>query len=97
MTYSYATGRPYYNPSNPVFLGDKTPDFHNLSLNINYLTSIKKWFTVVYVGIDNITNQKNVFGYRYANGQRYEMRPALYRSVFIGANFSLTAFDKDEL
>lgn len=98
LTYSYATGRPYYNPNNASFMADRTPDFHNLSLNINYLRTIGKWFTVIYAGIDNVTNSKNVFGYRYdAAGNRYEMRPALYRSVFVGINFSLTAFDKDEL
>lgn len=97
LTYNYASGRPYYNPTNPSFLGDRTPDYHNLSLTVNYLHSFGKWFTVVYAGIDNITNNQNVFGYRYSNGVRYEMRPALYRSVFVGVNFSLTAFDKDEL
>lgn len=97
LTYNYASGRPYYNPTNASFLGDRTPDYHNLSLTVNYLHSFGKWFTVVYAGIDNITNNQNVFGYRYSNGVRYEMRPALYRSVFVGVNFSLTAFDKDEL
>jgi hypothetical protein len=98
VTYNYASGRPYYNPANPEFLGDRTPDFHNLSMTVNYLHSIKKWFTVIYAGVDNITNHHNVFGYRYdASGTRYEMKPALYRSVFVGVNFSLTAFDKDEL
>jgi hypothetical protein len=97
VTYNYASGRPYYNPGNTSFMGDRTPDFHNLSLTLNYLKGFGKWFSVVYAGIDNITNSKNVFGYRYSNGVRYEMRPAIYRSVFVGVNFSLTAFDKDEL
>ena len=99
MTYSFATGRPYYNPANPAFLGDRTPDYHNLAFTINYLTSIKKWFTVLYAGVDNITNQHNVFGYRYSTDgtQRYPQYPALFRSFFIGANFSLTEFNKDEL
>jgi len=99
MTYSYASGRPYYNPNNPDFLGDRTPDFHNLALNINYLTHVRKWFSVIYAGIDNVTNQHNVFGYRYsADGtRRMEIKPALYRSFFIGVNFSLTEFSKDEL
>lgn len=99
-TYSYASGRPYYDPFKPAseFLSDRTPEFHNLSLAFNYLTSVGKWFTVVYAGIDNVTNSKNVFGYRYdAAGNKYPQRPALYRSVFVGVNFSLTAFDKDEL
>jgi hypothetical protein len=97
VTYNYASGRPYFNPYNPVFYADRTPDYHNLSFTVNYLTSIKKWFTVVYAGVDNITNHKNIFGYRYSGGNPVPMRPALYRSVFVGVNFSLTEFDKDEL
>ncbi|MEO6834012.1 MAG: TonB-dependent receptor [Chitinophagaceae bacterium] len=99
VTYGFATGRPYYNPNNSQFLADKTPDYHNLSFTINYLTNVKKWFTVVYAGIDNVTNRKNVFGYRYnVNGDvRYPQYPALFRTYFVGANFSLTEFNKDEL
>ena len=96
-TYSYATGRPYYNPDNPVFLGDRTPDFHNLSITVNYLRSFGKWFSVIYAGVDNVTNNKNVFGYRYSNGVRTPVVPAIYRSFFVGVNFSLSAFDLDEL
>jgi hypothetical protein len=99
VTYNYATGKPYYDPANPTFFGDRTPDYHNLSISINYLTHVKKWFTVIYGGVDNVTNQKNIFGYRYsADGtRRYAQYPALFRSVFVGVNFSLTEFNKDEL
>ncbi|MBS1629176.1 MAG: TonB-dependent receptor [Bacteroidetes bacterium] len=98
-TYSFATGRPYYNPSNTDFMGDRTPDYHNLSIAVNYLTHIKKWFTVIYAGVDNVTNQKNVFSYRYSSdgSVRYPQYPALFRNYFVGVNFSLTAFDRDEL
>lgn len=97
-TYGFATGRPYYNPSRPNFLGDRTPAYHNLSLTVNYLTNIRKWFTVVYAGVDNVTNRKNIFGYRYAaNGTAYPQYPALFRSFFVGANFSLTEFNRDEI
>lgn len=96
-TYSYASGRPYYNPNSTEFYGDRTPDFHNLSVTLNYLTSVGKWFVVVYGGVDNVTNNKNIFGYRFSNGQRYPIQPAIYRSIFIGANFSLSEFDLDEL
>lgn len=97
-TYSYASGRPYYNPSNSTFLGDRAPEFHSLSITVNYLRSIGKWFTVIYMGVDNVTNQKNIFGYRYDNsGHPFPIRPALYRSFFVGINMSLSQFDKDEL
>jgi outer membrane receptor for ferrienterochelin and colicin len=102
ITYSYASGRPYYNPNytdNNQFLTDRTPDYHNLAFTVNYLTHIKKWFTVIYAGVDNVTNQHNIFGYRYnaAGTQRFAQLPALYRSFFAGVNFSLTEFDRDEL
>lgn len=96
-TYSYASGRPYYNPSNPEFMGDRTPDYHNLSITVNYLRSFGKWFSVFYAGVDNVTNNKNIFGYRYTAGKRVPQVPAIYRSVFVGMNFSLSAFDLDEL
>ncbi|MCB9044881.1 MAG: TonB-dependent receptor [Chitinophagales bacterium] len=96
-TYSYASGRPYYNPANTTFLGDRTPDFHNLSITVNYLHSFGKWFSVIYAGVDNVTNHKNIFGYRYSGNTRTPMIPAIYRSVFVGVNFSLSAFDLDEL
>jgi hypothetical protein len=98
MTYSYASGRPYYNPGNPEFLSDRAPEYHSLSFTVNHLRSIGKWFTVIYAGVDNVTNNKNVFGYRYsASGKAYPVVPALYRSFFVGINMSLTQFDKDEL
>lgn len=97
-TYSYASGRPFYDPRNPTFLGDKTPEYHNLSITVNHLRTIKKWFTVVYAGVDNITNAQNIFGYRFTqDGRRAPIRPALYRSLFVGINLSLSQFDKDEL
>ncbi len=98
-TYSYASGRPFFNPSNPTFLGDLAPEYQSLSFTVNYLRSIGKWFTVIYAGIDNVTNHKNVFGYRYsADGkQRFPVVPALYRSYFVGINMSLSEFNKDEL
>lgn len=98
-TYSYASGKPYYNPGGPVFLGDRTPSYNNLSLQASYVRSFKKWFAVFYVMVDNVTNQKNIYGYRYSSdgSQRFAMEPAMYRTVFFGVNLSLTRFDKDEL
>jgi hypothetical protein len=107
-TYSYASGRPYYNPAayaadNTQFLTQRTPDYHSLSLSVAYLHSFGKWFTVFYVSVENVTNQKNVFGYRYSQDalgnykQDGPIVPALYRTVFFGVNMSLSEFSKDEL
>ena len=99
-TYSYASGRPYYDPNPGVaFLSSRTPDYHNLAVAVAYLHSFGKWFTVFYISIDNVTNQHNIFGYRYdiTGTTKSPVVPALYRSVFFGVNMSLTQFSKDEL
>jgi hypothetical protein len=103
-TYSYASGRPYYNPTYSAgeqtakFMTDRTPEYHNLAISAAYLHTFGKWFTVFYVSVDNVTNRHNIFGYRYtANSAPTPIVPALYRTVFVGVNMSLTQFSKDEL
>ncbi len=98
-TYSYASGRSYYNPNSPTFLTDHAPAYQNLAMTVSYLKSFKKVFAVFYFSFDNILNTKNILGYRYsADGtQMYPITPPLYRSVFIGMNLSFTKFKQDEL
>jgi CarboxypepD_reg-like domain len=91
ITYSYATGRPYFNPNNQKFLGDKTKDFQNLSFNISYLTNVFNNFTVVYASLDNLIGYNNIYNYRYSSDGLVRMpivAPAL-RSFFIGMFISL--------
>lgn len=99
VTYSYSSGRPYYNPSDSKLLGSHGPDYHNVAFHASYLTTLGKWFTVFYAGVDNVLNKKNILSYRYSADaqQRYAVLPPLYRSIFFGVNISLTAFKKDEL
>ena len=99
VSYNYASGRPYYDPNATEFLSDRAPDFHNVSISAAHLRSLRKVFMVAYVGASNILNQKNILSYRYSNdgSQRYPVLPPMYRSVFLGFNFSLTNFNKDEL
>jgi outer membrane cobalamin receptor len=98
-TFSFTSGRTYYNPHDGKFLGSHGPAYQNLALNVSYLTTIGKWFAVIYANVDNVWNYKNVLGYRYSpDGQnRYKILPPLYRAFFVGANISLTSFKKDEL
>jgi len=108
VTYSFATGMPYYDPNYAAdpshFLQDKSPSYNNLAITLAYLHTFGKWFTVFYLGVDNVTDYHNVFGYRYpynystgAYGTPMPVVPALYRSIFFGVNMSLTKFTKDEL
>ncbi len=99
VSYNYATGRAYYNPNTEAFLSEKAIDYHNLAVSMAYLTTVKKVFVVFYLSVDNVTNRKNVLGYRYSNdgSQRYTIIPPMYRSIFFGVNMSLSKFNKDEL
>ncbi len=91
FTYSFATGRPYYNPNNPVFNGDKTKNYNNLSFNASYLINLFGNFTVVYFSVTNVLGFDNVFGYRYSNDGSYKeaIVPTTLRSAFLGIFISL--------
>jgi vitamin B12 transporter len=65
FSFTYASGRTYFNPNNPSFLSDRTRDYFDLSLNASYLTSIFKKFTVIHFAINNVTGRDNIFGYHY--------------------------------
>lgn len=85
-TYTLASGRTYVNPSNPVYLGDKTRSYNNLSVNISYLTHVFKQFTILYISANNLPGFKNIYGYHYSgNGQyREAIQPAAPRDLFVG-------------
>lgn len=85
-TYTFASGRPYVNPNNPVYLSDRTKSFNNLSLSVSYLTHILKQFTVLYVNTNNIPGFNNIYGYRYSNDglNRRPIVPATRRDIMIG-------------
>lgn len=91
-TYTFTSGRPYYNPNNPTFLADRTPTVHNVSLSGAYLTRLKGNFMVIYATLDNLLGTRNVFTYRYSNDgkTRYTIGPATYRSFFIGVSLNLS-------
>ena len=91
-TYSFTSGRPYYNPNNPVFMSDRTPAVHNTSIWINYLTNIKGNFMVVYFSVDNILGTHNVYNYRYSDDgkTRTEVRPAAYRMIMLGTFITIS-------
>jgi hypothetical protein len=100
ITYVYSTGRPCYNPNNTVFLGDRTKDYHNLSLNFSYLTSIKKNFTVLVLSIGNVLGIENVYTYYYSfdGSRRMPVGPTAPRFIFAGVfiNIGSQADDSDK-
>ena len=67
ITYNYSTGRPYYNPNNTLFLGDLTPEFHDLSLNFIIEPKLfKKGLTTIMLNFGNILGIDHTFSYRYS-------------------------------
>jgi hypothetical protein len=91
-TYSFASGRPYHNPNHEGFNQSRTPNYHDLSLNLSYLTNLWGNFTVIYVSATNLLGSNHVFGYRYANSpdetgnySSLEVGPPAKRFLFAGA------------
>ncbi|WP_143310715.1 TonB-dependent receptor [Chitinophaga vietnamensis] len=87
-TYTFATGRPYYNPNLPQdkFMSEKTIDYNALGLSASYLTSIRKAFTIFVLSVSNVLGNKQVFGYHYSTDglRRSEITPNVPRFVYIG-------------
>lgn len=67
LTYRFASGRPYYNPNNDSFLGDRTKSYQNLSVNSSYLTELFGNFTIIHLSVNNLFGFENIFGYTYSN------------------------------
>ncbi len=93
-SWNWSTGRPYYNPNNSKneFLTDRTIPYSSNNFSLNWLPKIGKANTVVVVGINNVFNETQIFGYNYSNrlkdtgGQliREAVIPPAPRSFFIG-------------
>ncbi|MCX6352100.1 MAG: TonB-dependent receptor [Bacteroidetes bacterium] len=96
LTYTFATGRPYYYfqlpPTYPheTILG-RTYSYNNLSLGASYLTKIKGNFTVIFASLNNILGFDNVYGYRYAfdGNSKSPLYPTTKRGFFIGMFVSI--------
>lgn len=72
-TYTFSSGRTYYNPLNPVFMGNTTQNYNNLSTTISYLPYWHKHFTVINFTVTNLPGFNQVFGYRYAQNGSYRV------------------------
>ncbi|HEV7232095.1 MAG TPA: TonB-dependent receptor [Bacteroidia bacterium] len=89
-TYTYATGRPYYDPRYPVFLGERTPDYHKVGFTASYIRKIKNVFSVFVVGVDNVLGRDNIYSYRFSSdGLRSEpVTATAARMYFVGVFMS---------
>ena len=100
-SYTFASGRPYYNliedNVGKIKISDqgRTVDFNSLSLSVNYLPTIgkkdAKSFTVIVLSLTNVLGANNVYGYNYsANGQnKVAQLPPAKRFLYLGCFVSL--------
>ncbi len=97
MSYSLATGRPYYDMQTGIngktFISDHgtTNMYNDMNLSFAYLfTMFKKWkekdFSGIGFGMNNVFGTKQVFGYNYSyNGlNKVPVVPPATRSYYIG-------------
>lgn len=98
LTYTYASGRPYYNPNLPLsaFLSDRTIDYHNIGFQVNYLTKLGKANTVFIFNINNLIGNQQVYGYHFASNPDLQgifkgeaITPMAKRSIFFGAYLTI--------
>ncbi len=100
-TYSFASGRPYYNlqynfANNKYFLADqgKTKAYNTLGMSIYYVPSVgktnAKTNTVLFASVTNTFGYNLIYNYNYSyNGlYREPITPPAKRFYFIGAFFS---------
>ncbi len=95
-TYSYGSPRPFNDPNSPDFHAERTPSYHDLSLNASYLTNWFGNFTIVYVSVSNVLGLDQQFGRRFStqpglDGQfsSIPVDPAARRFLFLGIFLSL--------
>lgn len=100
FTYTYATGRPYYNlmvnNNNKYIIADqgKTKSFNSLNFSAEYVPSIgkqnAKTFIVLFASMTNVLGANQVFGYNYSYNGMYKepVTPPSKRFYFIGCFLS---------
>jgi vitamin B12 transporter len=100
FTYSYATGRPYYNvmvnSGNKYFIADegKTKSYNSLNFSAEYVPSIGKQNAktniVLFASMTNVLGANQVYGYNYSYNGMYKeaVTPPSKRFYFIGCFLS---------
>jgi len=88
-TVSYASGRPYDDPSTPVFMDKLTKPYMDVSMNISYIFKLIGKTTVLYTQLGNLLNRKNIYGYNYyqdsqGDYQSSEITAGIRQSIFLG-------------
>jgi len=100
-SYTYASGRPYYNirfdnATSKFNIADQgeTINYNSMSVSVNYLPNIFKKgagkYSVFVFSVTNVLNSQQVFGYRYSynNIRKEAITPPTRMFFFLGAFLS---------
>jgi len=100
LTYTYASGRPYYNfminSTGKYYTADEghTHDYQNLSFSCEYIPSLgkvkPKTFVVLFASMSNILGYNPIYGYHYSfdGSVKQPVTPPASRFYFIGCFLS---------
>jgi vitamin B12 transporter len=100
LTYSFATGRPYYNfildSANKYYLAEsgKTKDYNSLNFSAEYVPSVgnpkAKTFVVWFASVSNVLGYNAVYGYNFSYSGLYKqaITPPATRFYFVGCFIS---------
>ncbi|HTD94814.1 MAG TPA: TonB-dependent receptor [Chitinophagaceae bacterium] len=100
LTYSWASGRPYYNivpgSGNKFIIADqgKTKDYNSLNFSAEWVPSIgkekAKSFIVLFASVNNVLGNNQVYGYSYSydGSIKSPILPPAKRFYFIGCFIS---------
>ena len=100
LTYSFATGRPYYNfvldSVNKYKLAEsgKTKDYNSLNFSAEYVPSFAnpkaRTFLVLFASVSNVLGYNAVYGYNFSYSGQYKqaITPPASRFYFIGCFLS---------
>jgi len=100
LTYSYATGRPYYNfrlaggPKFDLAQQGKTKSYQALNFSAEYVPTIgnpkARTFVVLFASVSNLLGYNAVYGYNFSYSGQYKqpITPPANRFYFIGCFLS---------
>jgi TonB-dependent receptor-like protein/carboxypeptidase-like protein len=105
MTYRISTGKPYtplypgsYDSSQSVYIpvtglknSDRFPTYHRFDVNAQYVFSLFGKFAVAVFVLNNVFNQKNLYGYTYNSDytKRIEIVSTNQRTVYFALGIGL--------
>lgn len=79
FNYTFASGRPYFNPNHNRFMADRTKPYNDISLSLTHIFYLFGKQTVAHLVANNVFGLNNIFGYTFSDSPNqhgiYESKP----------------------